>query len=170
MPVRLYCRQAPPGRRAPPPPAGPAPARQRFAALLAAFAVFAPAAAGGQAVTAPLDALPNPALQNRSLSNYDEKLNRLAEILGSLHYLYNLCGGQNNEWRNYMQKLLPALQADNKQQLRLYAAFNRSYRAFADNYGACTKAAREAAGRYRLEGLNLSRHLLEQFGSDPSAL
>lgn len=140
---------------------------QFFALVFTGGLALLPAAAFSQAVTAPLKAMPNAGgAPNRTLSLYDEKLNRMAEILGSLHYLYNLCGSQTDIWRDYMQKFIPALRADARRQQRLYAAFNRSYEAFAGNYAACTKAAKEAAERYRLEGQNLSRNLVDHFGSD----
>lgn len=135
------------------------------------FLLAAPAAA--QTVSAPLSQYSRQQGQpSRALNPYDAKLNRMAEILGSLHYLYNLCAPKTAahepaaQWRDYMQKLPGALRSDSKQTGRLYASFNRSYQAFADNYGSCTVAAREALARYRLEGQNLSRALLENYGSD----
>ncbi|KAA6206637.1 MAG: TIGR02301 family protein [Candidatus Tokpelaia sp.] len=169
MPRHPQRPTAPHYRHSPSLPAFAAGRQRVFALILAAGGTFLPPSAGAEAITAPLNSMPGPATQNRSLSNYDEKLNRMAEILGSLHYLYRICGAQDSEWRAYMQKLIAALHADDKQQLRLYAAFNRSYEAFADNYSACTTAAKEASERYRLEGLTLSRHLLEHFSSDSAA-
>jgi len=37
---------------------------------------------------------------------YDPKLMRLAEILGSVSYLRNLCKGSESEWRDMMRELL----------------------------------------------------------------
>ena len=37
---------------------------------------------------------------------YDERLSRLSEVLGSIHYLRNLCGDASNDWREQMETLL----------------------------------------------------------------
>ncbi|WP_208541854.1 TIGR02301 family protein, partial [Bartonella capreoli] len=41
---------------------------------------------------------------------YETKLLRLSEILGSLHYLQNLCSTPTNQWYNYMSALIEAEQ------------------------------------------------------------
>jgi len=167
--------------------------------LASAGLSLAPQRAAAQAVSPPAQTMkpagPAPATGGAALSGYDEKLMRLAEVLGSLHYLANLCppapqdktepkaaktkspaapppapappaDGGYMIWRDYMQQLLAALRSDGRQNARLYAAFNRSYQSLAGNYGRCTPAAREALARYRLEGQNISAVLLENYGSD----
>ncbi len=37
---------------------------------------------------------------------FEQPLMRLAEVLGSLHYLRNLCGETGNQWRDEMEQLL----------------------------------------------------------------
>ena len=37
-----------------------------------------------------------------------DKLERLSEVLGSVHYLRNLCGEKSNMWREKMDELLAA--------------------------------------------------------------
>ena len=39
---------------------------------------------------------------------YQEKLERLSEIIGSVHFLRNLCGETSNIWRDKMDQLLEA--------------------------------------------------------------
>ncbi|KAG1648813.1 hypothetical protein GQR58_029548 [Nymphon striatum] len=39
---------------------------------------------------------------------YDSRLQRLSEVLGSVHYLRNLCGEESNQWRDQMSGLLTA--------------------------------------------------------------
>jgi len=171
----------------------------RACALCLCLLGLAPQNAAAQAVSAPLSARPNTAnpadsSSGSALSAYDEKLLRLAEVLGALHYLANLCpvvspqasqvpqasqtqpnpdaaktaasAGSNMIWRDYMQNITAALHSDVRQNARLNAAFNRSYQALSDNYRSCTTAAGEALARYHLEGLNISAVLLENFASD----
>ncbi|MBH9987810.1 TIGR02301 family protein [Bartonella sp. W8098] len=96
---------------------------------------------------------------------YDAKMLRLAEILGSLHYLRNLCGQKTPLWRDKMEELIKAENPAPTRRARLYAAFNDAYRAFSDNYHTCTKAAVDADRRYIKEGTALSHELLNRYGN-----
>ncbi|MCZ2328540.1 TIGR02301 family protein [Bartonella sp. F02] len=90
----------------------------------------------------------------------DTKLLRLAEILGSLHYLRNLCSTPTTQWYDHMEALIEAEQPTSEQRAYLYEAFNRAYRAFSANYHSCTHSAIEADQRYIKEGKALSENLL----------
>lgn len=97
---------------------------------------------------------------------YDPKLLRLAEILGSVSYLRNLCKGDESAWRQMMQELL-AEDATNEPQraARLTAAFNRGYRSFAATYVKCTPQAIAAEEGYRAEGATLATEITARFGN-----
>jgi len=96
---------------------------------------------------------------------YDTKLLRLSEILGSLHYLRNLCGEQGTQWRDEMNALLMAEQPNAARRSRLLSAFNDAYRVFSDRYSQCTPAAHEAVNRYTKEGITLSQELVDRYGN-----
>ncbi len=49
---------------------------------------------------------------------------RLAEILGSLHYLRTLCGEAGGRWRTEMEGLLEAENPDTERRAKLIARFN----------------------------------------------
>jgi uncharacterized protein (TIGR02301 family) len=98
---------------------------------------------------------------------YDERLERLSEIVGAVHYLRNLCVDKAEDgWRASMQKLIE-LEAANepKRQEKLTAAFNRGYRSFAAIYTACTDSAVVAEERYRNEGATLATEITARFGN-----
>ena len=98
---------------------------------------------------------------------YDERLERLSEILGAVHYLRNLCMDKaEDNWRASMQRLIQ-LEAANepKRQEKLTAAFNRGYRSFAAIYTACTDSAVVAEERYRNEGATLATEITARFGN-----
>ena len=98
---------------------------------------------------------------------YDERLERLSEILGAVHYLRNLCMDKaEDNWRASMQRLIQ-LEAANepKRQEKLTAAFNRGYRSFASIYTACTDSAVVAEERYRNEGATLATEITARFGN-----
>lgn len=96
---------------------------------------------------------------------FEPKLMRLAEVLGSLHYLRNLCGEQGNQWRDEMEKLLAAENPDPARRARFVASFNRGYRSFDEIYATCTASAAQAINRYMKEGETLSRDIASRFGN-----
>lgn len=98
---------------------------------------------------------------------YEQRLIRLAEILGSVHYLRNLCTSQPDDgWRRSMQELIDKETANEPQRReRMTAAFNRGYRTFASVYTACTEPATVAEERYRAEGATLASEIVARFGN-----
>jgi uncharacterized protein (TIGR02301 family) len=98
---------------------------------------------------------------------YDDKLSRLAEVTGAVHYLRNLCQKDAKEdWRKAMGDLL-AVETANEPERRqkLTAAFNRGYRSFAAVYTECTRAAVVAEEQYRNEGATLASEIASRFGN-----
>lgn len=105
------------------------------------------------------------AAQTQQISQYDRKMLRLAEILGSLHYLRNLCDKPTMQWRDRMNEITTSEKQDPLRKTRLYAAFNDAYRAFSENYHSCTPAAAQADQNYLAEGKILSNELLSNFSN-----
>lgn len=88
---------------------------------------------------------------------YEEKLLRLAEILGSLSFLRDLCGGGDGpSWRAEMTALLAAEDPPPQRRLRLIARFNHGFESFNAVYRTCTPSARLAVARYLAEGETLA--------------
>lgn len=107
-----------------------------------------------------------PAAEAEKPAPYDGRLMRLAEILGSVHYLRNLCKGGESEWRRMMEELLAEETANEPQRAaRLTAAFNRGYRSFAATYVKCTPQAIAAEEAYRAEGATLATEITARFGN-----
>ncbi|MGE0501360.1 MAG: TIGR02301 family protein [Rhizobiaceae bacterium] len=96
---------------------------------------------------------------------YEPRLLRLAEVLGSLHYLRNLCGDAGTQWRERMEKLIEVENPDTTRRARFVASFNRGYRSFDGVYVSCTASATEAIGRYMKEGEELSREIAVRYGN-----
>ncbi|MEM1378285.1 MAG: TIGR02301 family protein [Pseudomonadota bacterium] len=95
---------------------------------------------------------------------YDAPLNELAEVLGSVHYLQNLCASDpSNRWRDEMTELLATERPDPVRRSRLVASFNRGYRSFASVYLACTDQARVAADRFTQRGAELALEIENRF-------
>lgn len=98
-------------------------------------------------------------------SPFENDLVRLSEILGSLHYLRNLCGESGQDWRGRMEALLQAESPDEARRARFVASFNRGYRSFETTYATCTPSALEAIARYIREGEALSRDTATRYGN-----
>jgi len=96
---------------------------------------------------------------------FEPGLMRLAEILGSLHFLRNLCGEKGDQWRVEMEKLLETENPDPDRRARFIASFNRGYRSFGTSYTRCTASATEAINRYMKEGEALSRDIASRYGN-----
>ena len=97
---------------------------------------------------------------------YDRDLQRLAEILGALHYLRALCGAnEGQKWRNEMQALVDAETPSGERRDKLVAGFNRGYRGFQQTYRACTPAADLVIRRYLEEGAKISREITARYAN-----
>ena len=96
---------------------------------------------------------------------FEAGLMRLSEVLGSLHFLRNLCGEKGDAWRGEMEKLLAAENPDPARRAQLTASFNRGYRSFEGTYSTCTASATEAISRYMREGETLTRDIALKFGN-----
>lgn len=96
---------------------------------------------------------------------FEAGLMRLAEVLGSLHFLRNLCGEAGNDWRVQMEKLLESENPNPERRARFIASFNRGYRSFSESYKACTPSATEAINRYMKEGEALTRDIASRYGN-----
>lgn len=96
---------------------------------------------------------------------FEPGLIRLAEILGSLHFLRNLCGEKGSAWRDEMEALIAAEKPDATRKARFIASFNHGYRTFQTTYTSCTPAATAAIERYVKEGETLSREIAARYGN-----
>lgn len=96
---------------------------------------------------------------------YEKQLMRLAEVLGSIHYLRNLCGEDGVRWRQEMEELLKAENPGPARRAALIARFNHGYRSYKASYRTCTPSAVEAIRRYMKEGQELSSDIATRYGN-----
>ncbi len=97
---------------------------------------------------------------------YETDMLRLAEIMGGLHYLQQLCAGEGSStWRDQMNALTNAEQPDAERRLRMADSFNRGYESYRAVYRSCTNAARETIVRYQDEGFRLAGEIEERYGT-----
>ncbi|MFC5583887.1 TIGR02301 family protein [Nitratireductor kimnyeongensis] len=98
-------------------------------------------------------------------SSYESPLLRLAEVLGSIHYLRNLCGEETEAWRGKMEELLETEAPSPARREKLIASFNRGYRSFAGTYEKCTDQALSAIDHYMNEGARISTEIVQRYGN-----
>jgi uncharacterized protein (TIGR02301 family) len=97
---------------------------------------------------------------------YDAQIQRLAEVLGGLSFLRDLCGeGDGDDWRGKMAQLRDADAAAGPRRQRLTAAFNRGFRGYELTYRACTPNARLVIARYLDEAESLSHEVASRYGN-----
>ncbi|WP_144862784.1 TIGR02301 family protein [Mesorhizobium sp. J18] len=96
---------------------------------------------------------------------YERQLLRLAEVLGSIHYLRNVCGEKGNQWREQMEELLATENPSPERRAKLVASFNHGYRSFQSTYTHCTASAVEAIQRYMKEGETLTSEIASRYGN-----
>ena len=95
---------------------------------------------------------------------YDGNLQRLAEIMGALHYLRGLCGANDGQkWRTEVQALIDAEAPTGERRTRMIASFNRGYRGFQQSYRTCTPAADIVIRRYMEEGAKIARDITARY-------
>lgn len=95
---------------------------------------------------------------------YDDRLLRLSEILGAIHYLRELCGANEGQyWRDRMRDLMDAEGSSALRRARLTRAFNQGYRSYSRTYNTCSPSAQTAITRFLSEGTSLSEGLLKAF-------
>ena len=119
---------------------------QLVRAVVAAVAMFASATAVSAAEGKP----------------YDDKLFRLSEILGAVHYLRELCGSNDGGlWRDRMKELTDAEGSSALRRARLTQSFNQGYTSFSRTYKTCTPSAQTTVARFLTEATQISEGLVK---------
>ena len=96
---------------------------------------------------------------------YENQMLRLAEALGALHYLRNLCGEDEGQtWREQMEALMTAEEPNEQRRAQLIANFNRGFRGYQEIYRECTKPAAEAANQFLQQAMRLTAEIPNRFG------
>lgn len=91
---------------------------------------------------------------------YDTKLLRLAEILGAVHYLRELCGAEEEQlWREQMKAIIKNEATTATRRAKLVNSFNDGYRGYRRTYRNCTSSATLAASRFTSEGARIAASL-----------
>ena len=92
---------------------------------------------------------------------YDERLTRLSEILGAVHYLRELCGAEEGQqWRERMADLLQSEGSSALRKAKLTRSFNKGYQSYSRTYNTCSPSAQNAINRFLTEGAQIADTLV----------
>jgi uncharacterized protein (TIGR02301 family) len=93
---------------------------------------------------------------------YDDKLMRLCEILGAVHYLRELCGANEGQvWRDRMKELMDSEGSSALRRAKLTRSFNNGYRSYSRTYNTCSASAQTAINRFLAEGAEIAANLVK---------
>ena len=95
-------------------------------------------------------------------ASYGDRLLRLAEILGAIHHLRDICGADEGLlWRKNMLEMLEVDNPPGQFRARLIASFNNGFRGYRRTYSSCTASAKTAENRFLTEGSKLAAGLTD---------
>jgi uncharacterized protein (TIGR02301 family) len=96
---------------------------------------------------------------------YEPQLLRLAELMGALSYLRDLCqAGDGAVFRDKMARLLEAEAHSEERKSTLAGAFNRGFADYALTYRSCTSNARDVISSYLEESGRIARDIAGRYG------
>lgn len=94
---------------------------------------------------------------------YDDKLIRLSVVIGAVHYLRELCGGNDGQvWRDRMRELIETDKGSALRRVKLTKSFNHGYRSYRRTYQSCSPSAQATLTKFLAEGAELSDSLLRE--------
>ncbi len=102
------------------------------------------------------------AAQQSDAKPYDDKLNRLSEILGAVHYLRELCGSNDGQvWRDRMREIVDGEGSSAARRAKFARSFNNGYRGYSRTYQTCSPTAQTAISRFLTEGVQIADALVK---------
>ncbi|MGA3339195.1 MAG: TIGR02301 family protein [Methylocella sp.] len=107
-----------------------------------------------------------PAPETEPPAPYDPEILRLAEILGALTYLDDLCASNpSGDWRAKMQALLEADAKTAARKQRLAGSYNRGFHDYERTYHSCTQNAQLVISRFLAEGGKIAHDVVNRYGA-----
>jgi uncharacterized protein (TIGR02301 family) len=139
--------------------------RRRGARLAVALAALALAASPLAAQTPPVKPAAPAEQPAEPPPPYEPQLLRMAEVIGALSYLRDLCGaGDGATFRAKFASLLETEGNTPARKETLAGAFNRGFRDYEITYRACTPAAQEIVARFLEEAGRIARDVANRYG------
>ncbi|MBX3508233.1 MAG: TIGR02301 family protein [Parvibaculum sp.] len=93
-------------------------------------------------------------------SSLTAKAAQLAEILGAVHHLRDICGTNEGQlWRNKMIEMIGVLEPSDQDRQKLVKNFNDAYYRYKNAYPACTAAAARQSDKLMQDGQRIAEEL-----------
>ena len=135
---------------------------RRAAALLSCLLAASPAVAQKATPTPQPSVTPS---TQESLPPYESQMLRLAQIMGALSLLRDLCGdGDGAQYRAKFAALMDAEATTPARKSAWAGAFNQSYEDYRLTYANCTPNARAAIQSFLAEADDLATALSDRYG------
>jgi uncharacterized protein (TIGR02301 family) len=128
--------------------------------------VFALAQGAAAATTKPAPSpTPSPAPTRPEAAPYEADLLRLAELMGALTYLRDLChDGDGEKFRDSLTRLIEADTRAAEAKEQMAGAFNRGLEGYRLTYRLCTSNARAAIDAYLDETQRIAKDIAARYG------
>jgi uncharacterized protein (TIGR02301 family) len=128
--------------------------------------VFALAQGAAAATTKPAPSpTPSPAPTRPEAAPYEADLLRLAELMGALTYLRDLChDGDGEKFRDSLARLIEADTRAAEAKEQMAGAFNRGLEGYRLTYRLCTSNARAAIDAYLEETQRIAKDIAARYG------
>ena len=135
-------------------------------AMLALVLALAQGATAGAAKPTPSPSpTPSPAPTRPEAAPYEADLLRLAELMGALSYLRDLChDGDGQKFRDSLARLIEADTRAAEAKEQMAGAFNRGFEGYRLTYRLCTSNARSAIDAYLEETQRLAKDVAARYG------
>jgi uncharacterized protein (TIGR02301 family) len=141
--------------------------RRPIVAVIAAMALLGAQAQAQQAPAKPPAATPPaaPTPVAPPPPPYEPQLMRLAEIMGALAYLRDICGAHDSDaFHDKVAALLEIEARTTERKERLAGAYNRGFHDYERAYRNCTPAAQEIVRRFLEETAHISGDIAGRYG------
>ncbi len=100
---------------------------------------------------------------NAQAGSFENGLMRLAEILGSIHHLRNICGANDGPlWRNKMIDMMNVAELSAPDRKKIISHFNDAFYSARTRYPDCTTDAARRANLLFNEGHRLAKKLASE--------
>jgi uncharacterized protein (TIGR02301 family) len=128
--------------------------------------VFALVLCAAAATTKPTPTpTPSPAPTRPEAAPYEADLLRLAELMGALSYLRDLChDGDGQKFRDSLARLIEADTRAAEAKEQMAGAFNRGLEGYRLTYRLCTSNARAAIDAYLEETQRIAKDVAARYG------
>jgi uncharacterized protein (TIGR02301 family) len=108
---------------------------------------------------------PSPAPTRPEAAPYEADLLRLAELMGALTYLRDLChDGDGQKFRDSLARLIEADTRAAEAKEQMAGAFNRGLEGYRLTYRLCTSNARAAIDAYLDETQRIAKDIAARYG------